>query len=58
VRLLPTLNLWDAEAIDLLGPAVSSSARGRTGHFRFIALEGWMDCQSGRRDGHPCMEFT
>jgi hypothetical protein len=40
------------------GPATSQFSADRTGHFRFIAVEGWMDCQSGQRDRRPCVEFT
>jgi hypothetical protein len=52
------MDLWDAEAIDLLGPAHIRFGKDRTGHFRFIAVEGWMDCHSGQRDGRPYVEFT
>jgi hypothetical protein len=52
------MDLWDAEAIDLLGSAHIRFGKDRTGHFRFIAVEGWMDCHSGQRDGRPYVEFT
>jgi hypothetical protein len=52
------MDLWDAEAINLLGPGYIQFDADRTGHFRFIAVEGWMDCRSGRRDGRPYVEFT
>jgi hypothetical protein len=52
------MDLWDAEAIDLLGPGFIKLAGDRGGSFRFIAVEGWMDCRSGQRDGRPCVEFT
>ncbi|HEV2921614.1 MAG TPA: hypothetical protein VG673_20610 [Actinomycetota bacterium] len=52
------MDLWDAEAIDLLGPGYIQFGADRTGRFRFIAVEGWMDCHSGPRDGRPCVEFT
>ena len=52
------MDLWDAEAIDLLGPGCIQFGADRTGRFRFIAVEGWMDCHSGQRDGRPCVEFT
>jgi hypothetical protein len=52
------MDLWDAEAIDLLGPGYIQFGADRTGRFRFIAVEGWMDCHSGQRDGRPCVEFT
>jgi hypothetical protein len=34
------MDLWDAEAIDLLGPGSIQFGADRTGHFRFIAVEG------------------
>src|ERR687897_198417 len=52
------MDLWDAEAIDLLGPGYIQFGADRTGRFRFIAVEGWMDCHSGQCDGRPCVEFT
>jgi hypothetical protein len=52
------MDLWGAEAIDLLGPGYIQFGADRTGRFRFIAVEGWMDCYSGQRDGRPCVEFT
>jgi hypothetical protein len=30
----------------------------RSGQFRFIAVQGWMDCRPGQRDGRPGVEFT
>ena len=50
--------LWDLEAIDLLGPAFIEFQRDRTGQFRFIAVEGSMDCANDERDRRPSVEFT
>lgn len=52
------MDLWDLEAIDLLEPAFIEFRRDRTGQFRFIAVEGWMDCAHGKRDGRPSADFT
>ena len=52
------MDLWDLEAIDLVGPAFIEFRKDRTGHFRFIAVEGWMDCVNGKRDGRPSAEFS
>ncbi len=52
------MDLGDLEAIDLLGPAFIEFRRDRTGQFRFIAVEGSMDCANGERDGRPSVEFT
>ena len=51
------MSLWDREAIDLLGPAFIEF-RGNGGQFRFIAVDGWMDCRQGRRNGQPSVDFT
>lgn len=52
------MDLWDLKAIDLVGPGFIEFAEDRTGRFGFIAVEGWMDCRHGERDGHPSVEFT
>jgi hypothetical protein len=52
------MDLWDLEAIDLLGPALIEFGSEGTGRFRFIAVQGSMDRRVGRRDGRPCVEFT
>lgn len=49
---------WEQDDFDVMGPAfLSFDARG-SGNFRFIAVEGWMDCRHGERDGCPFVEFT
>ncbi len=52
------MELWDAEAIDLVGPGFIEFDRCRTGRFRFIAAEGLLDCREVVRDGQPGVEFT
>ena len=51
------MDLWDQEAIDLLGAAFIEFD-GCGGRFRFIAVDGWMDCKHGQRDGRPHVTFT
>ena len=51
------MDLWDQEAIDLLGPAFIE-LEGRGGRFRFIAVDGWMSCKHGQRNGRPHVTFT
>ena len=51
------MDLWDREAIDLLGPAFVEF-EGDGGHFRFIAVDGSMSCEHGQRRGRPHVEFT
>jgi hypothetical protein len=51
------MDLWDQEAIDLLGPAFIEF-KDRSGQFRFIAVEGRMDCRHGQRKGRPSIDFT
>ncbi|MGH9118483.1 MAG: hypothetical protein ACRD0A_11615 [Acidimicrobiales bacterium] len=52
------MELWDREAIDLLGPGFIEFGRDRQGSFRSIAVEGWMDVRSAEREGRPAVEFT
>ena len=51
------MDAWDREAIDLVGPAFIEF-QGQGGQFRFIAVDGWMDCRHGQRSGRPCVDFT
>ena len=52
------MELWDEEAVDSMGPALIEFGRDQTGRFRFIAVEGWMDCRHEQRDGRPYVEFS
>jgi hypothetical protein len=52
------MDLWDTDAIDLMGPALMEFGRDETGLFRFIAVEGRMDCRHEQRDGRPHVEFS
>ena len=52
------MDTWDVQAVDLLGQAFIQFGPRDDGRFRFVAVEGWMDCLSGQRDGRPCVEFT
>lgn len=52
------MDVWDQEDFELLGPAFFSFDGKRSGQFRFIAVEGRMDCRPGQRDGRPFVEFT
>jgi len=40
-----------------LGPAFIE-VKGVGGQFRFIAVDGWMDCRHGQRNGRPSVDFT
>jgi hypothetical protein len=51
------MDVWDREAIDLLGPAFIEFA-AEVGSFRFIAVEGQMSCEHGERRGRPHVTFT
>ncbi|MCK9927016.1 hypothetical protein MXD62_07525 [Frankia sp. Mgl5] len=52
------MDLWDQDAIDLVGPGYIEVDRDGTGEFGFIAVRGWMDCRWGTRDGRPLVEFS
>lgn len=51
------MDLWDQVAIDLLEPAFIEF-EGNGGPFRFMAVDGWMDCRHGQRNGWPYLDFT
>ena len=51
------MEVWSQDAFDLVGPAFIEFG-GRAGRFRFIAVEGWLDCHHGMRDGRAYVEFT
>ncbi len=52
------MELWDRPDFDLLGPAHFTFEKNGLGNFRFIAVEGGMDCRFGEREGKPIVEFT
>jgi hypothetical protein len=52
------MELWDAEAIDLVGPGFMELGRNRLGRLGFIAVEGQLDWREIARDGCPGVEFT
>lgn len=52
------MELWDEDAIDLVGPAFIELRDDDQGSFRFIAVEGWMDVREVERRGRPGIEFS
>jgi hypothetical protein len=52
------MEVWDREAIDLLGPAFIEIGNNDQDSFRFIAVEGWMDIRDVERDGRTGIEFS
>jgi hypothetical protein len=52
------MELWDGDAIDLLGPAFIEISADGHGSFRFIAVEGRMDTRLVDRNGAAAVEFS
>lgn len=52
------MDTWDREDLDLVEPAFIEFTADATGQFGFVAVRGWMDCRSTKRDGHACIEFS
>ena len=52
------MELWDQEAFDDVGPAHITIDKDGFGRFRFVAVEGRMDCRFVERDGKPAVEFS
>jgi hypothetical protein len=55
---ITSMELWDQDAFDLVGPAHFTFEKNALGNFRFIAVEGDMDCRFGEKDGKPLLEFS
>lgn len=52
------METWDVDDADLMGPAFIEFGSRDEGRFRFVAVEGWMDCRYETRDGREMVEFT
>lgn len=52
------MDLWDTDAIDLVGPGFIELEEDGTGQFGFIAVRGWMDWRAEERDGRNRVEFS
>lgn len=52
------MELWDQDAVDLLGPGHFTFTDHRFGHFCFGAVQGDMDCRVEDYDGGPVVEFS
>lgn len=55
---ITSMELWDQPDVDLMGPGFIEFRKDGVGSFRFIAVEGYMDCRESVRDGRPFVEFT
>lgn len=52
------MELWELEDIEMLARGYIRFNRDGTGEFRFIAVQGGMDCRFAERDGRPIVEFS
>lgn len=52
------MDVWDRDALDLVGPAFIDFRTDFTGEFGFIAVGGWMDCREAMVDNCPGLEFS
>ena len=52
------MDLWDREALDLVGPAFIKFNADGTGDFRFIAVDGYLDCRDAEGGDRPRVDFT
>jgi hypothetical protein len=53
--------VWRKDALDLDGPAFirfEKQLGADQGEFKMIAVQGWLDCRYGERDGRPAVEFS
>ncbi len=52
------MEVWDTEAIELLGPAHIEFDRHGQGSFQFVAVVGWMDVRPADHRGAHAVEFS
>jgi hypothetical protein len=52
------MDLWDQDAIDLVGLAFIEFGTGGRGRLRFVAVEGDLDSRHSEREGMPSVEFS
>ena len=52
------MDVWDRDALDLVGPAFIEFRADQTGNFGFIAVQGWMDCREATIHDRPGLEFS
>jgi hypothetical protein len=52
------MDLWDRDALDLVGPGFIEFSSNRAGSFGFIAVNGWLDCREAEIEGRPGVDFT
>ena len=52
------MELWDADAFDLVGPAFIEFGSDLRGRFQFIVVDGWMDCRIAKQSGGAGVEFS
>lgn len=52
------MDLWDMEDIDLVEPGYIEFSGDQTGHFRLVAVQGYLDCRPGPMRERPHVDFT
>jgi hypothetical protein len=51
------MEVWDKDAIDLMGPGYIEFAK-HGGSMQFVAIEGGLDCRYSEIEGRPSVEFS
>ena len=52
------MDVWDRDAIDLVGPAIIEITADGCGSVRFVAVEGFIDARHVDLDGCPAVELS
>lgn len=52
------MDMWDRDAMDLVGPAMIEFGRDGTGSFRFIAVHARLDFQAAEDNASGRVDFT
>jgi hypothetical protein len=52
------MDLWDRDALDLVGPAFIEFKKDGSGRFRFIAVDGYLDWRNAEHTNGSRVEFS
>lgn len=55
---ITSMELWAMPDVDMVGPGFFGFRADGFGNFRFICVEGDMDCRYGQEEGKPSVAFS
>jgi hypothetical protein len=55
---ISSMELWEQEDVDTMGPGRIHLNKDGTGDITFLCVQGRLDCEALERDGRPAVDFT